>query len=226
MVGIADAWGTGLVEELDYQAEASNAATFNAQLAASGLEGRVFAPSVVSAASSRRVLTTEWIEGERLDKTAVREDVPRLASLAMNTYMNMMLETGSLHCDPHPGNLLRTPDGRLCILDWGLVTRLDTDLRLTLIEHVAHIVARDYAKIPADLVRLGFVPPGQEEAAQGSGVVDLLTYTYAKRAEGGGFANFDVPALFDELRGLSAEAGSSIFQIPPYFACVSPTLDH
>lgn len=110
-------------------------------------------------------------------------------------------------------------DGRLCILDWGLVSTLDSDLRLTLIEHVAHLVARDYAKIPTDLVRLGFVPEGGEAAAQDAGVVALLTKTYSKRAEGGGFANFDVPALFDELRALSADAGSSIFQIPPYFAC-------
>ena len=167
------------------------------------------------------MLTTEWIDGERLDRTAATDDVPRLASLAMNTYMDMMLESGVLHCDPHPGNLLRTADGRLCILDWGLVTRLDTDLRLTLIEHVAHIVARDYAKIPADLVRLGFVPAGQEQAALSSGVVDLLTYTYSKRAEGGGFVNFDVPALFDELRALSADAGAAIFQIPPYFAYIA-----
>ena len=57
-------------------------------------------------------------------------------------------------------------------------------------------------------VRLGFVPAGQEAAATSSGVVELLTYTYSKRAEGGGFANFDVPALFDELRSLSAQAGS------------------
>ena len=83
------------------------------------------------------------------------------------------------------------------------MTRLEPELRLTLIEHVAHIVARDYAKIPADLVKLGFVPQGQEEAALSSGVVDLLTATYSKRAEGGGFANFDVPALFDELQALS-----------------------
>ena len=44
-------------------------------------------------------------------------------------------------------------------------------------------------------------------AALSAGVVDLLTYTYAKRAEGGGFVNFDVPALFDELRaGQNSEA--------------------
>lgn len=221
LAGIADVWGAGLVDELDYTAEAQNAAAFNDEVAGGPLAGRVFAPRVVSEASSRRVLTTEWIEGERLDRTGATEDVPRLASLAMNSYMNMMLESGALHCDPHPGNLLRTADGRLCILDWGLVTRLDADLRLTLIEHVAHIVARDYSKIPADLVRLGFVPPGQEEAALSSGVVDLLTYTYAKRAEGGGFVNFDVPALFDDLRALSAEAGASIFQIPPYFAYIA-----
>mgnify|MGYP002051748856 CR=1 FL=1 len=68
----------------------------------------------------------------------------------------------------------RTQDGRLCILDWGLVTRLDSDLRLTLIEHVAHIVAREYEKLPADLVRLGFVPAGAEVPA-GQSFLALLT---------------------------------------------------
>ena len=222
LVGIVDAWGRGLVSELDYTQEASNAGRFNAEVQAdSVLAGRVFAPKVIGAASSRRVLTTEWIDGERLDQTAAVDDVPRLASLAMNSYMYMMLDSGTLHCDPHPGNLLRTRDGQLCILDWGLVTELDADLRLTLIEHVAHIVARDYGKIPADLVRLGFVPEGGEAAAQDAGVVNLLAKTYSQRAEGGGFANFDVPGLFDELRGLAADAGSSIFQIPPYFAYIA-----
>ena len=57
-----------------------------------------------------------------------------------------------LHCDPHPGNLLRTPSGELCILDWGLVTTIRDDLQLTLIEHVAHLVAKDYGKVPSGLV--------------------------------------------------------------------------
>jgi len=65
----------------------------------------------------------------------------------MSTYLEMMLSDGVLHCDPHPGNLLRTADGRLCILDWGLVTTIDADLQLTLIEHVAHLTAEDYAKV-------------------------------------------------------------------------------
>ena len=218
VVGIADAWGAGLVDELDYISEARNAAGFNGRLTGSPLEGRVYAPAVVAEASSKRVLTTEWVEGERLDRTSAVDDVPRLAP--RNEHVHGYDARVGVLTDPHPGNILRTPDGKLCILDWGLVTRLDADLRLTLIEHVAHIVARDYEKIPADLVRLGFVPEGQEEAALSAGVVDLLTYTYSKRAEGGGFANFDVP-LFDELRALSADAGASIFQIPPYFAYIA-----
>ena len=69
----------------------------------------------------------------------------------------------------HPGNLLRTPDGMLCILDWGLVTSVRNDLQLTLIEHVAHLTASDYAKVPSDLVKLGFVPEGAESVVIDNG---------------------------------------------------------
>ena len=41
----------------------------------------------------------------------------------------MMLDSGLLHCDPHPANLVRTKDGRLCILDWGLVFRIGPHLQ-------------------------------------------------------------------------------------------------
>ena len=72
-------------DELDYATEAQNAEAFNRALAGGALADSVFAPRVVAGASTRRVLTTEWVEGERLDRTAARDDVPRLASLAMNT---------------------------------------------------------------------------------------------------------------------------------------------
>jgi len=46
-------------------------------------------------------------------------------------------EIGLLHCDPHPGNLLRTSDGRLCILDWGLVIRVDAEVCSIVLQRVA-----------------------------------------------------------------------------------------
>ena len=220
LVGTADAWGQGFVAELDYGAEAANAESFNDDIADGPLAGAVFAPKVVREASSRRVLTTEWVDGERLDR-AQADDVASLCSLAMNCYMEMMLGTGTLHCDPHPGNLLRTKEGKLCILDWGLVSTLDADLQLTLIEHVANLVARDYAKVPDDLVKLGFVPPGAEGAVRSAGVVEYLTDTYSTWASGGGAAKFDVPALLVRVRGLAATTPGGIFQVPPYFAYIA-----
>ena len=130
-VGTVDAWGAGFVDELDYISEAENAEYFTESIASTPLSGVVFAPPVVEEFTTGKVLTTEWVLGERLDKSS-NEDVTILCSIAMNSYLTMMLETGVLHCDPHPGNLLRTPDGKLCILDWGMVTRLDPNLQATL----------------------------------------------------------------------------------------------
>lgn len=220
LVATADAWGSGFVDELDYALEADNALKFTSDIAGSDLESVVFAPKVIEHLSTRRLLATEWVEGERLDACPA-DDVPRLCSVAMVAYLRMMLDTGTLHCDPHPGNLLRTPSGKLCILDWGLVTGIDPDLQLSLIEHVAHLTAKDYAKVPADLVKLGFVPEGGEAAMATSGIADFLTYTYSTWTSGGGAAKFNVPQLLDKVNALAAENGGSIFQVPPYFAYIA-----
>ena len=60
-------------------------------------------------ASTRRVLTTGWIDGQRLD-TSEEGDVPRLCAVALASYLAMLLDIGVLHADPHPGNLFRTSD--------------------------------------------------------------------------------------------------------------------
>jgi len=220
LVATADVWGKGFVDELDYVQEAANADTFQTEVTGTDLESVVFAPKVLRELSTRRVLTTEWVRGERLD-TCPADDVPRLCSVAMITYLRMMLDGGTLHCDPHPGNLLRTPDGRLCILDWGLVTSIGPDLQLSLIEHVAHLTAQDYAKVPSDLVKLGFVPKGGEAAVTSAGVTDFLTYTYSTWSSGGGASKLNVPQLLDEVRRLAADSENGVFQVPPYFAYIA-----
>lgn len=98
-VGVVDTWGVGFVDELDYIEEAVNAKSFMTSIASTPLAGVVFSPPVVDELTTRKVLTTEWVVGERLDKSA-KSDVSILCSIAMNTYLTMMLETGVLHCDP------------------------------------------------------------------------------------------------------------------------------
>lgn len=70
-------------------------------------------------ATTRRVLTTQWIDGEKLSESKA-EDVRQLCTTLLNAYLIQLLDSGLLHADPHPGNLLRTPDGRICILDFGM----------------------------------------------------------------------------------------------------------
>jgi predicted unusual protein kinase regulating ubiquinone biosynthesis (AarF/ABC1/UbiB family) len=53
-----------------------------------------------------QVLTTRWVDGEKLCESKA-EDVRELCNTLLNAYLVMLLETGNLHADPHPGNLLR-----------------------------------------------------------------------------------------------------------------------
>ena len=61
------------------------------------------------------------------------------SGVALNAYLTMLLDTGTLHCDPHPGNLLRTTDGKLCILDFGMCLEVPPDLQLSLLEFIANL---------------------------------------------------------------------------------------
>jgi predicted unusual protein kinase regulating ubiquinone biosynthesis (AarF/ABC1/UbiB family) len=96
-VGTVDAWGAGFVDELDYFAEARNAIFFSDQVASTQLKDAVFAPAVVDELTTRSVLVTEWVDGLRLDRSP-SDDVTKLCSVAMNTYLTMMLDMGVLHC--------------------------------------------------------------------------------------------------------------------------------
>lgn len=94
-VATVDVWGTGFVDELDYIQEAANGEMFSTQIKETPLKDVVFAPSIVKDYSTRSVLVTSWVNGERLDRSS-SEDVSILCSIAMNTYLTMLLELGLL----------------------------------------------------------------------------------------------------------------------------------
>eukprot|EP00977_Amphora_coffeiformis_P019132 scaffold6915_cov170-Amphora_coffeaeformis.AAC.9 len=93
----------------------------------------------------------------------------------------------SLHCDPHPGNLLRTTDGRLCILDWGMTLDVPNNLQYALLEFIAHINVEDYDAIPQDFINLGFSPEGvTQERLKSSGITEGLSFAFRQLSAGGG----------------------------------------
>jgi aarF domain-containing kinase len=184
-ITLVDEWGRGFVAETDYRLEAENTQAFEAAMRKRGLDA-VCAPTVVEELVRDKVLVTEWVTGTRLDRDA-SPDVPRLCGVAINAYLTMLLDTGVLHCDPHPGNLLRTTDGRLCILDWGMTLEVPNDLQYALLEFIAHINVEDYDAIPQDFINLGFSPPDvTPERLQQSGITEGISFAFRQLSEGGG----------------------------------------
>ena len=199
--GLVDEWGRRFIAELDYEAEATNGEKFAAAMAArSDLGGVVTAAPVFRQASTRRVLTTGWIDGVRLQDSKA-DDTAQLCAVALTSYLAMLLDLGYLHADPHPGNLLRTNDGKLCILDWGLVTPVSKDLSTAILRFIAHLVSKDFEAVPGDLDAMGFIPTGKREAMEDSGVARALGLLFSALARGGGAQGFrDELGLPDEDR--------------------------
>ena len=121
-------------DELDFRDEARNAETMRRNFAA---EPRVVVPEVVTAFTRRRVLVLEYVEGTRVDRLHERLAsgelrLDTLMGTLVEVYLKMMLEDGFVHADPHPGNLLIDPSGRLVLLDFGMVVRVEQELRTRL----------------------------------------------------------------------------------------------
>lgn len=145
---------------MDYELEAYNMIRFQGDMAS--LENICLA-DVLPELTRRRVIVTTWVDGLKLSDCS-REDVLRLCDSLLNCYLIQLLDTGFLHADPHPGNLLRTPDGKLCILDFGLVSQVEKDQRIHLVEFIAHLSLEDFDAVTMDLIALGFLPRDTSES--------------------------------------------------------------
>ncbi|PYN04516.1 MAG: ABC transporter [Candidatus Rokuibacteriota bacterium] len=130
-----------LLREVDYRIEAENLRALSRNL--SGFE-RVFVPQPVAEYSTSRVLTMDYVTGTKVTalSTAAREavDSADLADVLFAAYLKQIFVDGFFHADPHPGNLLVTSDGRLAMLDLGMVAHLTPrfqDLLLQLLVAIA-----------------------------------------------------------------------------------------
>ncbi|CAI8282900.1 MAG: putative protein kinase UbiB [Opitutia bacterium UBA7350] len=127
--------------ELDYRIEANNVEVFSTL---NEEKERVFAPAVDRNLSTRRLLVTEWVEGSSPESANLDPDAAReLALLGGRSVFHQIVATGFFHADPHTGNLLITPDKRICFLDWGQAGHITVEMRYVLADLFAAIAASD-----------------------------------------------------------------------------------
>jgi ubiquinone biosynthesis protein len=134
-----------LGEELNYLNEADNAEIFRALNVE---QPRVFAPKVYRSLSTRRLLVTEWVDGVTPDQLdLLQNDGCDLAKLGGQSVFHQIVGTGFFHSDPHSGNLLITPDQRICFLDWGQAGQITLAMRYDLADLFAAITERRAEKV-------------------------------------------------------------------------------
>jgi predicted unusual protein kinase regulating ubiquinone biosynthesis (AarF/ABC1/UbiB family) len=124
-----------LLRELDYQWEARNLRTLGENLRA---YERIIVPEPVNDYTTSRVLTMEYITGVKITEMSpvarTEIDAKSLADDLCKAYLDQVLVEGFFHADPHPGNIFITDNGRLALLDLGMVAHLDPEVRDSLLK--------------------------------------------------------------------------------------------
>ncbi|MFW5950789.1 MAG: ABC1 kinase family protein [Gemmatimonadota bacterium] len=147
--------------EMDFREEARHMALFQAHF---GDDPRVVAPVAVEGLVRRRVLVMEWIDGDRVDMLGPRFAAGELRFRELmetltEIYLRMLLVEGLLHADPHPGNILVDRQGRVVLLDWGMVVQLRPATRDQIIRVAMAAAREDVDAIINGMYELGMIDP-------------------------------------------------------------------
>jgi ubiquinone biosynthesis protein len=164
-----------LAAELDLRREGRVADRFAHDFADDPL---VIVPRIVWRHTTRRVLTAEFVTGWRLSELGAAErsgiDDRRLAAHGAEVFMRQVLVHGRFHADLHPANLLITPDGRICYLDFGITGRTTPAQRTAIAQVLAGLAYGDAERALRASRELGLEVPERLEGALRRGVDDLL----------------------------------------------------
>jgi ubiquinone biosynthesis protein len=174
VVKLAEGFAAALREELDFRVEAGNLAAVGAAASSDG----IVIPRAYHDLSTRRVLVMERLDGQALSKAAPDPmtdcDRERLARDLLDSLLRQIVVDGVFHADPHPGNILLLTDGRLGLIDFGAVGRLDSGLRAALQRLMLAIDRRDPVAMTDALLEVTARPDDLDEQALERAVGALL----------------------------------------------------
>ena len=215
---IIDEFGRSLFEEIDYEQEARNAERFSTLFADNPA---VVVPRVERMLSSRRVLTTTWIDGAKMRDSAELEalnlDPAALIRTGVICGLQQLLEFGYFHADPHPGNLFALEGrsgelGRVGYVDFGMMDSISDSDRLILTGAVVHLINRDFNALAQDFQDLGFLSPTADLSLITPALEDVLGGSL-----GDSVGSFNFKAITDRFSELMFDYP---FRVPARFALI------
>jgi ubiquinone biosynthesis protein len=217
VVALADDFAWTLRSELDYVREAQNAERLRTILAENS---RIVVPEVHQGLSTGAVLVMERIEGvgigdlQGLDSLGV--DRAELARISAEALMAQVFGAGFFHADPHPGNFLVLADGRIAMLDFGMVGRLDDDTKRALVGLLLATSRHDATMMVGAMEALGVVQDPAARTAVRRDLRRLLDDYYGLSVD-----RFDLSAY---LKDVLAIVRRNHLQLPTDLATVLKTI--
>jgi ubiquinone biosynthesis protein len=179
--GVVDEFARAIRRELNFTREASAGERLRRSFRDSPA---VYIPRVFWEYTTPRVLTLERVEGTPIDEGARLEaagfDRTRLATAVAEAFMHMVFVEGFFHGDPHPGNLLVLKDGVLALVDFGIVGRIDDEVREAAANVFIALINRDFEDLVAQLLRLGVVGEGADLRAFQADLTDFVEPYYGR----------------------------------------------
>ena len=155
-VGLVQQFDKAIIAELDFATEADNAVRFSQNFESFR---NVRFPKVYKQASSKHVLTLEFIDGKKVyDALSAGYDGKKLARISLDVIVKQIFEDGFFHADPHPGNVLvlgAQEDPILVMIDLGMVGRLSPRMRDLTVDVMVGAVRRDYEAIADAMYAIG-----------------------------------------------------------------------
>jgi predicted unusual protein kinase regulating ubiquinone biosynthesis (AarF/ABC1/UbiB family) len=208
---------TSLMAELDYQQEAENLRAVGANLA--GREG-IVVPRPIADYTTSRVLTMDFVDGRSVGSLGplalIDIDGPGLASTLFGAYLDQILVDGLFHADPHPGNVLVTDDGRLALLDLGMVGRVEPEMQDSLTKLLLAISEGQGRRAAEVAIVLGRPLDDFDGEAFRRRAADLVM-----RSQDSTVGELQAGATIAELSRIAAESG---LRLPPSLTMLAKTL--
>jgi ubiquinone biosynthesis protein len=181
---VVDEFSKLLRAETDYSLEAANIEAVGHTFVDDGM---VIIPGVVVDLSSDSILVMDWIEGIPLTSPqglkAAGVDPGAMARAIVHAYAEMILRSDRFHADPHPGNFIAMPEGRLGLVDFGEVGTVSAATRTALITLLVAVMSRDRDGLASAVLSISRVCRPVDRTGLGQELATLLDPIAAARLQ-------------------------------------------
>jgi ubiquinone biosynthesis protein len=206
-----------LLRELDYRQEAANLRSLGEKLRGFS---RIVVPQPIDDYSTGRVLTMDYIAGRKVTKVSplarIDLDGEGLAEELFRAYLQQILVDGFFHADPHPGNVFLTDDGRIALLDLGMVARIGPSLQDRLLKLLLAIAEGQSEKAADTAIQIGEAKDDFDEMQFRRRMAEVVG-----QQQGATVGNMQVGRVVMDVKQIAADCG---IRIPSELTMLGKTL--